>query len=886
MARGKWLLLFILVMVHGVGLSQGNPLSTPCTLVWQNVPLAEALAAACEPARLQATYDPQILPDSSVSASFTERPLSEVLDFLLDPHGLTYSLKGNNLVVFRPAPKPNSPNSNLKTHVISGYVEDRETGERIAGASIYDLRTKRGAISNDAGFFSLRLPADSVKLVVSIVGYAVHAERLRLGQDLRRTIQMVPDIELKAVEILDSDQNPELDQLAGVDVVNVPLNEVELMPTLMGEPDVYNALKLYPGVHSGGDGSSGLYVRGGGPDQNLVLLDGVPIYNSSHLFGFYSIFNADAIKRIELVKGGFPARYGGRLSSIIGIDMKEGDVNQWHGEANLGLVAAKVFFEGPLIKEKTSLVFSARRTIMEPFFKVVNILETARNGNSVDYSFFDVNAKLTHRLSPRDQLFMTFYKGGDKFGSGYAIDTNNVSDRFDFDLQWGNTAGILRWRRDWGKYVFGDISVYTTQYRYEATSANQLQYLGLDTSTTELSIRSQVRDYGVRVQFDLIPGDHHYLRVGGSSILHNYQPETYTQIVRQSSDTTENLAGQRKILPIENNVFIEENLRIGKSIRLNLGLNMAYYLVDSTSQLSLQPRFSGRWSLPHGFAFEGNFTRMVQYVHLLTNAGVGLPTDLWVPATKRIAPQTAYQASIGMEKAFKNLNLELGIEAYGKELRNLIDYQTGINFLGVNDWENLVETGGEGRSYGLEFLLRKHTGRFTATLGYTLSRTTRRFETINFGKEFLYKYDRTHDIAAAAIFRATDRLSFSAEWIYGTGNAITFPESVRYAPTSSILGFWDLNEGPNLNVIIDYGDRNSFRIPSYHRLDVNATYTWKRSWGEWTLNAGIFNVYNRRNPYFLFLRADYSNDPTSPEIKARKMSLLPILPSINLGCKF
>lgn len=861
-------------------------MATPCSFVWQNVALDMALDQACKPAGLQLTYDSRTLPDTSVTATFAGEPLSDVLAVLLDPHGLAYSLKGNNLVVFRPN-KADPPSSSTKSvHVISGYVEDRESGERIAGASVYDLRTKRGCLSNEAGFFSLRLPADSVKLVVSIVGYAVHAERMFLRQDQRRTIHMVPDLELRAVEIIDSEAGPELDQLAGVDVVNVPMAEIDLMPTLMGEADVFNALKLYPGVHSGGDGSSGLYVRGGGPDQNLVLLDGVPIYNSSHLFGFYSVFNADAIKRIELVKGGFPARYGGRLSSVIGIDMKEGDVNQWHGEANLGLVAAKVFFEGPIIKERTSLVFSARRTIMEPFFKVVNILEAARNGNSVDYNFYDVNAKLTHRLSPRDQLFATFYKGGDRFGSGYAIDTNAVSDRFDFDLDWGNTAGIVRWRRDWGKYVFGDISFYGTRYRYEANSANELQYLGLDTSTTELSIRSQVRDYGVRVQFDLIPSERHYLRVGGSSVLHNYQPETYTQIVRQSSDTTENLAGQRAIQPLENNLFVEENVRIGKSLRLNLGLNAAYYLVDTSSYFSLQPRFSGRWSLPKGFALEGNFTRMVQYVHLLTNAGVGLPTDLWVPATGRIAPQTAYQAALGVEKEFPKLKLEIGAEAYGKELRNLIDYQTGINFLGVNDWEDLVETDGTGRSYGLEFLVRRHAGRFTATLGYTLSRTTRRFETINFGKEFLYKYDRTHDLAALFIFRATERLSFSGEFIFGTGNAITFPESVRYAPTSGVLGFWDLNEGPNLNVIIDYGDRNSFRMPAYHRLDLNATYTWKRSWGEWTLNAGIFNVYNRRNSYFLFLRADYAGDPTSPEIKARRMSLLPILPSINLSCKF
>lgn len=884
MAKGLLLLLTLLVLLRAPAFAQGNPLEAPVSVAWQDIPLVEALEQACESAGLKATYDPRLLPDTLITNTYAGEALADVLEDLLQPHRLGYAVKGNNLVVFR---EGETGGKQKRYGVISGYVEDRETGERLAGASVYDLRSKKGTLSNEAGFFSLSLPIDSVKLVVSMVGYSIHAERFLLLGDAQRRVRMAPDLLLATVEILENEETPELDGLAGVDVVNIPVADVEKMPALLGEPDVFNALKLYPGVHSGGDGSSGLYVRGGGPDQNLVLLDGVPIYNSSHLFGFYSIFNADAIKSIELVKGGFPARYGGRLSSVIGIGMKEGDVNKYHGEVNLGLAAARIFVEGPIVREKTSFVFSARRTIMEPYFKVLNKVESQRNGNSVNYSFYDINAKVTHRFSPRNQLFLTFYTGGDKFGSGYEIDTSGVNDLFDFKLNWGNTAGILRWRRDWGKRVFADISFYGTQYKYKAESFNELQYLGVDTSNTKLEITSQVQDLGFKCQFDIIPGQRHYLRVGGSSVLHAFVPETYTQLItRSQDDVVDNRAGQRTIRPWENNVFIEENLLVGRRLRFNLGLNMAHYLVDSSQYFSLQPRFSARWELPKGFAIEGNFTRMVQYLHLLSNAGVGLPTDLWVPATGRIPPQTALQGAFGIEKEFAKLKLEIGLEAYGKEMRNLIDYQTGINFLGSNDWEDLVETEGVGRSYGLELFIRRHTGRLTLTAGYTLSRTTREFPTINFGNPFFYKYDRTHDIAIAGIYRLNEHVSFSAEWLYGTGNAITFPQSVRYAPTSNILGFWDLNEGPNLNVIIDYGERNSFRMPAYHRLDVNCNFVWKRSWGEWTANVGLFNVYNRRNPYFLFLRADYSDDASSPEIKARKMSLLPLLPTLNVGVRF
>ena len=881
MQRGFLALLFFLVLLHSPAFPQAPALEKPVSFIWDKTTLAFSIDQVCKAIDLNLAYDSKILPDTLISGTFEGVPAGKLLEELLAPHPLSYTLKANTLILVQ-----REELVQPRFFTMSGYVEDAESGERLPGATVYDIRSKKGVVANEAGFFSLKLPLDSVKIVVSVVGYAVHIERFKGQKDLRRIMRLRPDLELGTVEILEDRNVDGLDGLAGVGVVNVPIKELELLPSLLGEPDVFTMLKLYPGVHSGGDGSSGLYVRGGGPDQNLVLLDGVPIYNSSHLFGFYSIFNADAIQGIELYKGGFPARYGGRLSSVININMKDGDANQLHGELDLGLSTARAFIEGPLWKGKTTFVLAARRTILEPYFKVVNIVEGFRNGNSVDYNFFDLNAKVTHRFSDRDRLFMTLYKGGDRFGSGYFIDTSNVSDLFDFKLNWGNTASVVRWRRDWSKRIFSDLSTFTTTYNYKASSVNELDYLGQDSSRTELDITSRVRDYGVRGEVEVIPGSRHFIRAGFNSTYHEFLPETFTQLTyRNTNDTVANYAGQKQIRSLENYVFLEENLNLGP-LRMNMGLNAALYLVDSSQYTSLQPRFSARLKLPHDFALEGNLSSMVQYMHLLTNAGVGLPTDLWVPATGRIPPQRAMQASFGIEKEFKELNLELGVEAYGKQMRQLIEYQTGINFLGSNDWQDLVETGGRGLSYGIECLLRRHTGRFTSTVGYTYSRTTRQFPTINFGEPFFYKYDRTHDFSASGIFQLNERMSFSADWVYGTGNAITFPKGLHYAPTSNILGFWDLNEGPNLNVIIDYGKRNSFRIPPYHRLDINYTIRWGNKNLKWDANIGIFNVYNRRNPYFLFLRADYSDDPNLPEIKARKMSLLPILPALKIGCRF
>lgn len=871
-------MLLVMAQLH----AQPGVVEHPLTLRVEGKPLAEVLNLIELSCPITFSYDTRILPDHAISGEWEARPLRDVLDQLLGPLNMDWALKGNVVVVTlaRPAAKES------RFHVISGYVEDTQTGERLVGAQVVDLRSRNGTLTNNAGFFSLRLQEDSVKLVVSMLGYAVHGERFRLTHDTHREIQLVSDLSLETVVITDDNQMGSMEE-AGASVIQVPLANLEKLPTLMGESDVINLLKMLPGVHSGGDGAQGFYVRGGGPDQNLVLLDGATIYNSSHLFGFYSIFNTEAIKDVKLVKGGFPARYGGRLSSVVDIQAKDGNLQQLEGSANLGLISAKLMLTGPILKDKTSFLISARRTILEPYFAIINDISLPQQGNRLGYSFFDIQGKLQHILGKKDRLLLGGYFGGDRFASGYDIDTSGVRNQFDFGLRWGNLVGSLQWRHEWSSQMFSQFYLLGSQYSYIAQSTAQLSFGTGNPDRNTLETRSSVQDLGARWSFDLMPDCHHWLRFGAAGTRHLFEPETYTELSENlAHDSTYTYLSQKPIQSVETMLWLEDQVRLGKRLNFNLGLHFSNYWVDSSFFWSLQPRGSARLSLPASMGIQASYTDMVQYIHLLSNSGLGLPTDLWVPATGAVPPQKARQVSFGIDKRIAQGGWTISVEGYYKELRDLIDYQTGVNFLGNTDWQDLVEKGGRSWSRGVEVFVRKNRGRLTGWMGYTLSRTDRQFASINFGLPYPYKYDRRHDFSTAVMFQINERMDVSANWLYATGNAITLPEAVYYGPSSPLLGFWNLNHGQDLDVIIDYGSRNNYRLPAYHRLDVNLRIHKKVRWGEVAWNLGIFNVYNRRNPYFLFLRADYSEDANSPAIKVRKMSLLPILPELNFGFKF
>lgn len=881
MQRVCW--TFILHLLLGTfAYSQSTGLDIPVTVSFEKAAPDIALQLIEQASGLPFSYSNSILPNRKVTATFERVPMREVLSNVLDQMGLTYTFR-KGIIILLPG---KTRTRVVPAFTISGYIEDSTSGERLIGATVYDAASKSGVLTNEFGFFSLKVPKDSVKLIISMIGYAVHAEMIYPTKDIRGVVQLSPDLSLEIVEI--TDQQEEIhSELGGISAFRIPIADLKSLPALMGETDVLAGLSLLPGVSNGGEGATGLYVRGGGPDQNLVLYDGVPIYNSSHLFGFYSVFNSDGIKDVKLVKGGFPARYGGRLSSVINVRMNEGNLKEWHGQGNLGLVAGRLMFEGPLIKDKVSLTVSARRTILEPYLKVVSEQAEKNGGNSVGYSFFDLNGKAHWKVGKRDGIYLTAYTGGDAFSSGYSIDTNGVLDALDFNLRWGNTAGIVRWHRDWNKDLFSDFSVFSTQYQYRSLSTTEVDFPSEPFERNELTNRSQVQDIGGRINFDWLPMNRQVVRMGATVTQHQFIPEI---LQRQSfdtrDDTTDARLAQDVLRPIEANIYFEDQVQATDKFSFNLGLHTSYYQLDSFRFASIQPRVSFRVGPTNRWGIYGSYSSMTQYLHLLSNSGTGLPIDLWVPATKIAQPELAKQWSLGVDQNFQQYGFQISVEGYYKTLENLIDYQTGSNFLGDVDWQERVEKGGTGESYGVEVFLRKPKGQFRGWIGYTWSKTFRQFPTINEGRRYPYKYDRRHDFSAAAIYDVNDRLQLSANFVFGTGTANTLPAAAFLAPSNPSFGFIDLNDGNGANVVVTYQDRNSFRLPAYHRLDLNAKLYKKRSWGETYWNFSLYNAYNRRNPYFLFLRADYSNNINEPEIKARKLSLLPILPSVNWGFKF
>ncbi len=852
-----------------------SDLDRPVTVAFEDFSPYQALLEIETAGKVPFSFNSSILPTGPVSGNWKNTPLREVLSEFLVPQGLQYTYQDGIVIIL-------AGNRVQRRYTLSGYIEDGTNGERLIGASVYDARTGKGAITNEAGFFSLHLPPDSIKLVVSMVGYDVYGARFQLSGDMKGTIQMLPNLRLDDVEI-NPDEDLMGDEFGGASSVTLDMSEIDKLPALMGESDALAALSLLPGVHSGPDGTGGLYVRGGGPEQNLVLYDGVPIYNSSHLFGFYSIFNSSAIKDIELVKGGFPARYGGRLSSVINIRMKEGNQQEWEGEGNIGLTSGRFALQGPLVREKLSVVLAGRRTLLEPYMAGINQISEDQGGNSLNYDFYDLHGKLNWSVGNRDQVFLTAYRGMDDFQTGYALEENGIGQNFDFDLKYGNQAAILRWHRDWSPTVFSDVSVYTTQYQYISEGTSSVDSLGLNPARSSLSTQSDVLDYGARLQIDWIPSNSQLIRVGGQAILHEFSPETLNFNL-ELTDSTQELNTQQPILrPIEGNIFLEDLIQASDWLSFNVGGHASFFQQGDTTYSSIQPRVSFRLGPEKKWNLTGSYSLMTQFQHLLSNSGLGPPVDLFVPATDRVPPQTAQQFSLGYFIQFPKQKLQFSVEGYFKDLRNLIDYDTDVNTIGANSWQELVARDGTGESYGLEFFLRKSAGRFRGFAGYTWSRTTRQFPTLNEGEEFPYKYDLRHDFSLSLIYEIRKNLEFSANWKYTSGINQTYLASWFLPPTNQVLPLDVLNVG---DLVLIYSDRNAYRLPDYHRLDINLRMYKQRTWGETFWNFGLYNAYNRRNAYFLLVRPNFSEDPNNPVFQIRRLSLLPILPSVNFGFKF
>ncbi|MEL6674641.1 MAG: carboxypeptidase-like regulatory domain-containing protein [Bacteroidota bacterium] len=788
---------------------------------------------------------------------------------------------------------------------ISGYVEDAESGEKILSARVFDELSQKGAITNNYGFFSLTLPAGKVSIAASYVGYEAGKVAFNLRQDTTFTFKL-KYFQLDAVEIVAQEQE-RIEEKTEMSTIDIPIEQVKLLPALLGEVDVVKAIQLMPGVQSGSEASTGLYVRGGGPDQNLILLDGVPLYYVSHLGGFFSVFNADALSSVKLVKGGFPARYGGRLSSVLDVRMKEGNMNEFHGEGSIGLISSKLSIQGPIQKGKTSFILSGRRTYLDLFTRPISRI-ASQGTSSVGYFFHDINGKINHIFSDKDRLYFSFYIGDDKlsasddYSNGTPGQEGYYNSKFDTKFNWGNDLAALRWNHIWSPKLFSNLTATFTKYNLDIRAEEESQQQTEDSLRKDffgLRYQSNIQDWSGRLDFDYYPSPSHDIKFGINSTYHTFIPGAVGYREQGFGNDIDTTFGARTYNSLESSVYIEDNFKIGKKFSANIGLHGVHYLIDEQSFFSLQPRASLRAMLARNVSFKASYAQMTQFIHLLTNSSVGLPIDLWVPATKDVPPQTSWQVAAGFATSFLDGALEFSLEGYYKQMEGLITYKEGTNFFlggaSSEGWEKLVETDGKGEAYGAEVLLQKKKGKTTGWIGYTLSWNWREFSNINSGDRFPFKYDRRHDLSIVVSHQFSKKISASATWVYGTGNAVslanagygTLERGYNFNPFGGLLGtFQSVFSGADGGVLLYDNGRNGTRMQHYHRLDLGVNFTKEKKWGERTWSIGVYNAYSRLNPFAYYYSRTWNNATQEVETSLKKLALFPIIPSISYQFKF
>jgi hypothetical protein len=761
-------------------------------------------------------------------------------------------------------------------YTVSGYVKEKKNGESLPGVNVYVKETMKGGSTNEFGFYSFTIPEGNYTLSASFLGFQNFEQPITLNQNLRINIEMLSaEIVTQVVEVtgVRKDKNVESTDMGTVDL---QIEQIKSIPALLGEVDIFRTLQLLPGVMSAGEGNSGFYVRGGGPDQNLVLLDQAVVYNPGHLFGFFSVFNSDAIKNVNLIKGGMPANYGGRLSSVVDVSMKEGNMKKYNVEGGIGLISSRLTIQGPIKKDKCSFIVSGRRTyidlISKPFMKKIKGGEFA--GNS--YYFYDVNAKFNYIFSDKDRLYVSGYFGRDVFT--YNDQTFNVK------IPWGNATATMRWNHLFSNKLFMNVIALYNDYNFAIESKFQ---------DVRFNLYSGIRDVGGKVDLDYYPNANHAIKFGGEHTWHTFIPYTVS-----GSSGGENIIDVDKInrkYGHESAIYVLDDFTVTEWLKINAGLRGSMfnnvgpqnkYLFDENNRptdtleykrsqhiktyLGIEPRINLRFALNESMSVKTSFTYNSQYIHLVSSSTTTLPTDLWVPSTAMVKPQRGYQAAAGFFKNFKDNMFETSIEVYFKKMNNQIEFgQSFVPELGADIEDAFVF--GDAISYGSEFFVKKAYGKWNGWVGYTLSRTQRKFLDLNDGKTFPAKYDRRHDAKLVLIYDISKRWNVSATFVYGTGIATTVPVG-RY-----------FIEGQIVN---QYGDRNDYRLKPYHRADISATYIMKRKKYYSDITISVYNLYNRRNPYFIYFDVEGDIASGNLNLQAKQVSLFPILPSITWNFKF
>lgn len=785
-----------------------------------------------------------------------------------------------------------------KGFTISGEVKDFASGESAIGALVVAKDMQKGTSTNVYGFYSLTLPPGKHELEFSYLGYVTEIRSVDLTSNITLNVELKEKVVEQKEVVIEADRSRNVES-TDVGKIELEVDQIKKLPVLLGEVDILKTLTLLPGVQSSGEGNAGFYVRGGGVDQNLILLDNAVVYNASHLFGFFSVFNADAVKNLELTKGGVPAMYGGRISSVLDINLKEGNYREYHATGGIGTIASRLTVEGPIKRDTSSFIVSARRTYIDILLRPFVNPESNFAGSG--YYFYDLNAKLNYRLSKRDQLFVSGYFGRDVFG----FESRNAG--FSTRIPWGNSTATVRWNRIINTKLFMNAIATFTDYRF-AFEGGQDDF--------RFSLRSGIRDIGGKVQWNYFPNFRHKIKWGAELTHHTFTPNNAEA---SSGDTEFDFGPEVKLFSYETAVYAQDEFDVTEKLSINAGLRFSYfihlgpfdrYIYDRNAPTfgapprptmvnyernqrvadyaGLEPRFNFRYQLNRQSSIKGGFMHNYQYVHLTSFSPTSLPTDVWLPSTDVIRPQRGTQVSLGYFRNFKNDAFETSVEIYYKDMRNLSEFRDGADPQNtVNDNIDNLLVFGRGYSYGSEFLVRKRAGRLNGWVGYTWSRTMRVFEAINRGEAFPSRWDRRHDMSFVVSYQASKRVDLGFVFVYGTGNAITLPVQRYFV------------EGRLVDI---YGDRNSFRMAPYHRADISCTVHGKetklrrdpdtgemvekkkRIKSNW--NFSVYNLYNRMNPYFIYFGNDGELSQGRLEIKAYQVSLFPILPSVTWNFEF
>ena len=853
---------------------------------WE-VSLEEALYRLGDEHDLRLSFSNDILPPMVITAKFEQLSVETALGQLLEGTPLRVKELGGQIVVFLPADLD---------FTINGILVDASTGERLIGANVFDSKSGKGTVTNEYGYFSITLPAGPVELDFSYVGYRTLSADFYLMNDRRLDQQLRSDLQLQPIEVVGYKPmpGPPIVQPGGATQLN--MEQLEQLPALAGESDLVRALQLLPGVQSGTDGLDGLHVRGGSNGQNLIMIDGVPVYNIAHAAGLFSVFNTNAVKSAQLYKGGFPARYGGRLSSVLDIRTRDGNNQHYEAEASIGLLSGRMTLEGPIQKGKSSFIISGRRSLIGWYLQPLaeSMRSEEERQSLVDYDFYDVNAKLNFKLSDRDDLYLSFYKGEDAYRNRsltvdtlFAQDTTVLEPSPFFssrstleEMSWGNTVTSMRWTHLFGEQLFASLTASYSGLDVGITYERGDSLINLSSgSVTDRYISigryfSQINDFGVRLDFDYRPSPSLFMRFGVSATRHQFEPGLLSlELVEKSDTLRQPQIEARAISANEFGAYLENEWQVARDFKINMGLHLASFQVDGQNYASLQPRLIANWRVKKGLELNGYLSKMTQFVHLLSNSTLGLPNDLWVPSTGAVKPEQSWQLGLSSVLRLEN-GWQLTGDLYAKQMSQLLAYSEGALFF--NDWESNL-TSGTGSAYGMELLVEKRQGKTTGWASYSLAWADRRFPLVNNGRRYPYRYDRRHTFTLAFVRTINDWVEVSGSWAMNSGFAFSLPQG-RYQVFLPGVGSVD---------VVDYGEKNNFRMPVYHRLDLGVNLYFESESVRHTLNFGVYNLYNRRNPLYYNLESRYVTEGNEirEERQFNPVWLLPVLPALNYSLK-